>query len=116
MKEEKNFCASEYFRDYEKKVCSDETHDLTCDLVALTFPCCMYHATNTMKQGFHVALQLHLEIEQICNVAIVNEIRAQEVPINMDDKYGLFTFLRIQLQDFFTMCHKEIISKRKVIF
>ena len=115
-KEENNFCASEDFWNCKKKVCSDETHALTCGLVLFVFPCHMHYATNHIKQVFNTVSHLHFEVEKFCNVVNVHEIRACEAPINMNEKYGLFQFLRIQLQDFF----KDMLSgnnrKHKIIF
>ena len=56
LKDEQIKFTSEDFYNCDEKVCSDETHGLTCGMVKISFSCTIYHETNPMKQGWRVVL------------------------------------------------------------
>ena len=62
----------EYLKDKNYDFCesenqkhSNEAHTYDCVLVGCVRPCHMWHASNPMKQGFRVSLQIQFEIIKI---------------------------------------------------
>ena len=89
FKEENNFYNSEDYYNCENKY-SEETRALTCSIIVRVFLCLIHHATNPMKQGFRIVLQLHFEADQFCDVENANGMRLHEAPIKIDENDGLF--------------------------
>ena len=54
-----------------------------------------------MKQGWHLSLQIHFEIGDLCNVKNPNEIRARIAPFNMNTRHPLFSHMLTQVVLFF---------------
>ena len=76
---------------------SDETHALTCGIVAIMFPCRIHHA----KKGFRIELQLHFEVDASCDGSNANSMISHNASIKMDENDALCTYFLTQLRLFF---------------
>ena len=88
---------------------------LTRGLVAYMSPFQIHHATNSMKQGCCIVLQLHFEVDTFCNISDVNVMRMCEAPINMDENYCLFNFWTFNSNLFLKTHYLELIAKLRIL-
>ena len=87
---------SDDFYECEETKSSNEDNALTCLLVARMFSCRECHAKNPAKQGFFIALQLHVDLEEHCNISDKKEIRINNAALNMNENDDLFNFVGSQ--------------------
>ena len=108
-----------FYSHYQEKVTSGVIgkylNTLACSLVACVFPFKMHHATNSMKQGCRIVLQLHFQVNKVCNVSDANIMRIRETPIIKDENDCLFNFWTLNSNLFLKTHCLELIAKLRIL-